>query len=324
MGSRREVTVGELLDALGPRDYSLAAGPRGLGRRVLHATVQRIGVALTGHTEHLERDRLQMLGTSETAYLVTRSPEERRALLEHLARVGFPGLVVSAGNEPSPELYELAEQHGFALITTVEPSIEATDRINTALTHSLAPRETRHGVLLDVYGVGVLLIGKSGIGKSEVALELVAAGHRLVSDDVVLLTRHTRQVVVGSAPDLTRHHMEIRGLGIINVKDLFGAAAVRERKRVELVCELVEWDPHAEYDRLGLDARHIELAGVPVKHVTLPVRPGRSLTTIIQVAARDRLLQMQGTHSARAFADRLDTRLRLRPRVAGLEEADHE
>jgi HPr kinase/phosphorylase len=167
-----------------------------------------------------------------------------------------------------------------------------------------------HAVLVDVFGVGVLILGKSGIGKSEVGLELVAAGHRLVSDDVVILEQESATVVVGFGPDLTKFHMEIRGLGILNIKDLFGAASVRERKRVELICELVEWDPEADYDRVGLDTRRKDLAGVPVVHLTLPVRPGRSLKLIIEVAARDRLLKAQGTHSAQAFAARLDTMLK--------------
>ena len=178
------------------------------------------------------------------------------------------------------------------------------------LTERLTVSETVHGVLVDVYGVGMLLTGKSGIGKSEVALELISHGHRLVSDDVLHLQQVRPGVVVGHSPDLTRHHMEIRGLGIINIRDLFGSAAVRERKRVEQIIELLEWDPSEAYDRLGLDTQYLTLAGVPVAHARLPVRPGRSMRLVIEVAARNRLLQAQGTHSARAFADRLDGRLR--------------
>lgn len=304
------VTVGELMRLLTPSGaFELVAGPHGLAREIRQRTIQRLGVALTGYTDHLEHDRVQMIGRAEGGYLLTLPPDERRNVLARAIAAEFPALVVTAGLSPSVELVELADKFGVALILTRLDSTPATDTINGALTRMLAARETRHSVLLDVFGVGVLLIGKSGIGKSEVALELISAGHRLVADDAVLLVQESPRSVVGACPALTRHHIEIRGLGILNVKDLFGAASVRERKRVELVAEMVEWDPHAEYDRLGLDERFMTLAGVRVPHITLPVRPGRSLRLILEIAARDRLLRAQGNHSARRFADRLDAHL---------------
>lgn len=304
------MSVGDLVEGLGPFGYQLVAGHAARPRAIRQLTIQRVGVALTGHTEHLEHDRVQMMGQSELDYLWSQSPESRQFILNALARADFPALVVTSGKEPPPELCGLGDDRGFAVIATDEPSTVATERVNAHLHHKLAVRETMHGVLVDVFGVGVIILGKSGIGKSEVGLELVAAGHRLVSDDVVILEQESDTVVVGSGPDITRFHMEIRGLGIVNIKDLFGAASVRERKRVELICELVEWDPEAHYDRVGLDTRRLSLARVPVPHLTLPVRPGRSLKLIIEVAARDRLLKAQGTHSAQAFAERLDEVLR--------------
>lgn len=306
------VTIGELMSVLGENGVfrMVGGGVAALQRQVAQRTVQRVGVALTGHGEHLVRDRLQMIGRSEGGYLESVPSDLRRERLATLLTAGFPGLVITSGQRPATELSELCEAADSALIVTGLDSVEATLRIEAALTHFLAPRETRHAVMTDVYGVGVLLIGKSGIGKSEVGLELVAHGHRLVADDLVLLQQEDAHTVVAHSPELTRHHMEIRGLGIINIKDLFGAAAVRDRKRVELVVELVEWDADAAYERLGLETRHIELAGVRVQHVRLPVRPGRSLTLIIEVAARNRLLQAQGTHSAQAFAERVGAHIR--------------
>ncbi|MEZ4471418.1 MAG: HPr(Ser) kinase/phosphatase [bacterium] len=300
-----EVTVGELADALASRGYRLVAGAAARPRPIHQPTIQRVGVALTGYTVHLEHDRVQMMGRAELGYLWSQPPDKRREVLDLLALADFPALVVTTDLEPPPELCQVGDEQPFAVLLTDEPSTVATERVNAHLHRWLAVRSSIHGVLIDVFGVGVLILGKSGIGKSEVALELVAAGHRLVSDDVVILEQESNNVVVGSGPDLTRYHMEIRGLGILNIKDLFGAAAVRERKRVELVCELMEWDPAAHYDRVGLDTQRMELAGVPVTHLTLPVRPGRSLKLIIEVAARDRLLKAQGTHSAQAFAHRL-------------------
>ncbi len=318
-----EVTVGELLNALGQRvEYHCVAGPQGLMRTIGQRTIQRLGVALTGYTEHLVADRVQLLGRSESGYLDSIGPVQRARVLEQVVKVGFPALVVTADRAPSDELVDLANHYGFALLTTDEESVTATEHINNFLTLRLAPQESLHGVLVDVYGVGVLLTGKSGIGKSELGLELVASGHRLVADDMVRLAQASPKVVIGASPELTRHHMEIRGLGILNIKDLFGAAAVRERKRVELVAELVEWESGADYDRLGLDTRYIKLSDVNVRHVVLPVRPGRSLKLILEVAARNQLLQSQGTHSARAFADRLGRVLHPSIRTDGLLEEE--
>ncbi len=301
------VTIGELMGVLGANGVfrMVAGGVPALQRGVGQRTVQRVGVALTGHVEHLVRDRVQLIGRSEAGYLDAVPVDVRQGRLRGLVGAGFPGLVMTAGQVPYPELVDACDGAACALIVTDLESVEATDRIDAVLTHYLAPRETRHAVMVDVYGVGVLLIGPSGIGKSEVGLELVSRGHRLVADDLVLLLQHNEETVLGQSPELTRHHMEIRGLGIINIKDLFGAAAVRDRKRVELVVELVEWDADPMYDRLGVDTPEIEVLGVAVQHVRLPVRPGRSLALIIEVAARNRLLQVQGTHSARAFAARL-------------------
>ncbi|MBU0553785.1 HPr(Ser) kinase/phosphatase [Myxococcota bacterium] len=301
-----EVSVGECINALFSGGlFKPVSGLQGLGRLICQPTVQRLGVALTGSTAHMESDRVQLLGLSEQSYLQQQPAEIADELLEKVVSIPFPMLIISAGQTPSAKLIELSDRHSFVLLATPLSSAHASHRINQYLSRRLAPRESRHGVLVDVHGVGILLLGKCGIGKSEVALELLASGHRLVSDDLVLLEKEAEDHLVGVAPQMTRHHIEIRGLGILNVKDLFGAAAVRDRKRVELVVELVEWDNDTHYERLGLDTHYTQIAGVKVEHITLPVRSGRSLSLIIEVAARNHLLRLQGTHSASAFAERL-------------------
>lgn len=302
-----QVTVGELLKTLeSTGEFTVVAGGSdALSGAISKRSVQRVGVALTGFVEHLVVDRIQAIGRAESSYLDALEPEARRQQLDQVLSVGFPMLLITTGISPWPELLELADIHRCALITTLLDSTVATEQVESALSSFLAPQEVRHAVLLDVHGVGVLLVGKSGIGKSEIGLELVARGHRLVSDDLVVLQQLNRRVVVGSCPGLTRHHMEIRGIGIINIKELFGASAVREQKKVEMVVELVEWDDHGDYERLGLTTDQTDVVGVPVDRVILPVRSGRSLSLIIEVAARNRLLKEQGTHSAQVFAERL-------------------
>ncbi len=301
-----EVTVGEFLAQLcADGRFKHVAGLAAFERVIAQRTVQRLGVDVVGYVEHMETDRVQLLGNSESGYLATLEQETRAGRLAEITRLGVPVLVITAGRTPSPELYTLAEDHRFALVVTELPSAEATALVNRELHHFLAPRQTQHGVLVDVHGVGVLLLGKAGIGKSEIGLELVSRGHRLVADDLVILEQRAPDRVVGACPEITRHHMEIRGLGIVNIKDLFGAAAVRDRKRIEIAVEMVPWDPNDDFDRLGLEDRRIELAGVRVKHIRLPVRPGKSLALIIEVAARNSLLQVQGTYSAQAFVERV-------------------
>jgi HPr kinase/phosphorylase len=305
-----EVTVGEALRARGIAGlFQVAAGAHGLERPIRRRECQRVGVALTGYTEHVDPGRVQVIGNAESGFLATLEPAARLDLLAKLVRADFPAVVVTAGHAAPPELVTLCDAAGVVLLTTALISAEAVARLDELLGRRLAPRTLRHGTLVDVYGIGVLLLGKSGIGKSEVALELVESGHRLVADDVVVLSQEGPDLLIGSGEELARHHMDIRGLGIINVKELFGAAAVRDRKRVELAVELVEWNDDTDLELLGIEDRHLDIVGVEVPHLRIPVRPGRSLKIIVEVAARNRLLRAQGTHPAREFRDRLQRRL---------------
>ncbi len=301
-----QVSLGELLTNLDDDRFTVITGnSEALLRTIGQPKVQRIGIALTGFNSNIEPDRVQLMGRTEIGYLESISPDMRAQLVDSIFTVGFPAMIVSAGLKPPRELLARAMERNVVTLVTDLESSDAMDILNRALFSWLAPREVRHAVLVDVHGVGILLEGKSGIGKSEIGLELITRGHRLVADDLVILEQTAAHSVVGHSPELTRYHMEIRGLGIINIRDLYGAAAVRDRKRVELVVELVEWEEMTHVERLGVDRQELILAGVPVQQVTLPVRPGRSLTLIIEVAARNRLLQLSGTHSAEAFVEQL-------------------
>ena len=285
----------------------LVAGKDGLSRKISSSRIQKPGLALTGFTEHLHPERMQVFGNTEISYLRTLTDVQQQEVLNKIFEAQLACVVVTKGLKIPPALKEGCETAKLTLMRTTLASSEFITQVQAYLEESLTAVGTLHGVLVDVFGVGVLLIGKSGIGKSEIALDLVMRGHRLVADDVVHLTRRPDGTVYGRGNELIRHHMEIRGLGIINIKDLFGVASVRERKKIELVIELVEWDPGHEYDRLGVEQDVLTIVGVDVPHAVVPVRPGRNMTTIVEVAARNQLLKVQGHHSAQEFAQKLET-----------------
>ena len=218
-------------------------------------------------------------------------------------------MVVTKGLEVPRLLLDIADRAGVPVLRTALVSSLAIDAIQKHLELQLAPTASIHAVLMDVLGVGVLLLGKSGIGKSEAALDLIMRGHRLVADDLVEVRRTSGDVLVGWASELIKHHMEVRGLGIINIKDMFGVAAVRDEKKIELVLELLRWDQTESHDRLGLDEMVYPILEVPVPLLRIPVSPGRNVSSLIEVAARNRLLQVRGHHSAREFQERLDRAL---------------
>jgi HPr kinase/phosphorylase len=301
------IRVSQLLE---DREYdlrlTLVAGERGLQRRITSSRIQKPGLALTGFTEHLHPQRVQVFGNTEISFLRTLPDERQREVLDSLFQEELACVVVTKDLEPPRALVESCEKAGLALMRTPLLSSVFIQQVQAFMEEGLTEASSLHGVLMDVFGVGILLLGKSGIGKSEIALDLVMRGHRLVADDIVDATRRRSGVVYGTGNPVIRHHMEIRGLGIINIKDLFGVASVRERKKIELVIELQEWDPQQEYDRLGVEDQFIDIVGVDVPLSVVPVRPGRNMTTIIEVAARNQLLKQQGHHSAREFAERLN------------------
>jgi len=283
----------------------LISGEEGLDRVIKDSEVHKLGLTLAGIKFELSEGQIQIFGGSEKAYLDMLSDLERRKILEKLFNFEFPCLIITRGLEPYPEMVRISLRKKIPILGTELATAEFISRLNQFLEDHLAPSISLHGVLIDVYGIGVLILGQSGIGKSETALDLVLRGHRLVADDIVEIRKRGQRTLIGKGAEMIKYHMEIRGLGIINIKDLFGIASIRDRKKIELVIELVEWDPNQDYDRLGLEEETYTILGVEVPHLTIPVRPGRNLTTIIEVAARNQLLKIKGYHSARDFQRRL-------------------
>lgn len=287
----------------------LIAGERGLARPITSNRVQKPGLALAGYARQIHSERVQVLGATEISYLASLPPADARHGIETLIALEPACIVVAKGLDVPSDLIEAAEARQVALLRTPLVSSVLIEKLQQFLEEALAPTVSVHAVLVDVLGVGILLLGKSSVGKSEAALELIMRGHRLVADDLVEVRLVDNNVLLGWPSELIKHHMEIRGLGIINIKDLFGVSAVREEKKIELVIELVNWQEADQHDRLGLEDMVFPILDVPVPMLKLPVSPGRNVSALIEVAARNRLLQVQGHHSAREFQARLDRAL---------------
>ncbi|HEX9190323.1 MAG TPA: HPr(Ser) kinase/phosphatase [Vicinamibacteria bacterium] len=298
--------MAELLDAAAQAlKLDLAAGRRGLEQRVHLPRVQRPGLALTGYTDYIRYGRVQIVGSSEVGYLSKLPPRRRSAILAQLCRCRITCFVVTKGLVAPPELLQAAEARDIPVLTTPLESTAFIKLLSAFLEERLATRLHLHSVLLDVFGLGVLILGESGIGKSECALDLIDRGHRLVADDVVEIKR-MGDVLVGVSPDLTRFHMELRGLGVLNIKDLYGVSSMRLSKRVDLVMQLERWEAGREYDRLGLRDETFLILGVEVPLVRIAVAPGRNIALLVEVAARNQLLREGGYDAARRFVERVD------------------
>lgn len=308
--SGRGLLVRDLLDdpALG-LNVRLVGGAKGLLHAIDHPRIQKSGLALVGHLKGVVATRIQVLGETELSYAESLSPEAQERAAESLFSVGLCCVLVTRGIDPPRPFCDWAERTGTPLVVCAERSSAVIAAVHALLDARLAPRTRIHGVLVDVFEVGVLLLGRSGIGKSECALELVMRGHRLVADDVIECDYRPPGMVFGQPAALLRHHIEVRGLGILNIKDLFGVTAIRERKRIDLVVELSLWQPDSDYDRMGVDDRTREILGIPIREVGLPVLPGRNMSSIIEIAARNELLRQAGHHAAREFVARLENRL---------------
>ncbi len=307
------LTIQELLEETEyGLNLQLLAGAGGLGHRVSSPRIQKPGLALTGYTEHLHPDRLQVLGNTELSYLAQLEPSSAMDHARALCAFPISCFIVTKGLTPPPTFLETADAAAIPVLSTPHQSSTFISLITKFLEEQLLPTTHLHGVLVDVLGVGVLLTGKSGIGKSECALDLVIRGHRLVADDMVFIKKKMPAALVGQSEQQIQHLMEIRGLGIINIKDLYGVSSIREKKIIDLVLELQDWNPDQEYDRLGIDDRRTTILGVELPHLLIPVRPGRNLGAIIEVAARNFLLKGMGYHSARDFQERLLSRMEVR------------
>jgi HPr kinase/phosphorylase len=302
-----ETTVSALrgpdLDDLALR---LVTGEDGLDRVIARPRVQKPGLAFAGYYEYIKPWRVQIIGESETKYLQSLPPRLREKRVREVSALDISTFIVTKGIAPLEEFRHECEKRSVPLFSTPAMSSTTITRCTYFLEETMAPRVTMHSGLLDVYGIGVLLLGDSGIGKSECALDLVYRGHRLIADDLVVVRRHPNDVLLGYSNDLLRHHMELRGIGIIDIKDLFGVASTRDVKPIDLVVKLEKWVEGTEYDRLGIAGETYELLGVSKPYVRLPVASGRNLALLVEIAARNHLMKLQGYDSARAFTQKID------------------
>ena len=306
----QSILVREVLEEYGERlGLELVAGDKGLDNQLVCSDVHRPGLALSGFVGLFTYDRAQVLGNSEVLYLAGLSPDTRRQVLETVYQFDLPCVIITDDNEVLSDLVELSDRRGIPLLKTSFSTTKLSHLLSYYLDDVFAPRTAIHGSLVDVYGIGLLFVGRSGIGKSEIALDLVERGHRLVADDVVLVSRKLQGILVGTSGETLRDHMEIRGLGILNVRSLFGVRAVRYQKRIEVVVKLVEWDDSVVYDRVGLDEDWVAILDVETQQVTVPIYPGKNITVIAEAIALNYLLKIQGYHTAQEFNRRLVERM---------------
>ena len=268
--------------------------------------VNRPGLQLTGFFDYFDPKRLQIIGRVETTYLEGLTPEQRRVSFEQLLSQDIPALIISRGIDPFPECMEMAEKYDRTILRGKETTSALMGALVVALRSYLAPRITRHGVLVEVYGEGVLLLGESGVGKSETAIELVKRGHRLIADDAVEIKRVTRNKLTGTAPELIRHYIELRGIGVVDVRRIFGMSAIKEASGIDMVVNLEQWKDGAMYDRLGLENLYTTILDVQVPSLTVPVKPGRNLAVIIEVAAMNNRHKKMGYNAAVEFTKQIN------------------
>ncbi|MDP3909518.1 MAG: HPr(Ser) kinase/phosphatase [Gemmatimonadales bacterium] len=303
----------------------ILTGEAGLDREVPSAEASSPGLVLAGYTARFSGiDRIHILGETEITYLAALDPAARQKAIHAFFSYELPCVFVSKGQQPPDDLVELAKSRNIAVIRSRLKTAEFYRRLKPFLDDAFAPSTTVHGSLADVFGVGLLFQGRSGIGKSECVLDLVERGHRLVADDVVHITRRGNHVLIGRGHEVSRHYMEIRGVGLIDINALFGVRSVRQQKRLEVVVQLEDWDTAREYDRTGLDHQETELLGVRLPLVTVPLNPGKNLTVVCEVVAMNHLLRYSGVDSATAFNERLIKRMREKGEVQRYLEEDYE
>jgi HPr kinase/phosphorylase len=286
-------------------DMELVSGEEGINRPISTTDISRPGLEIAGYFEYYPAERLQLLGKTELTFFEKLDPRDKAYRMEKLCTDITPGIIVTRDMEVPPELIEAAERESVPVLRSRQKTTRLSSHLTNYLESKLAPTTAVHGVLVDIYGIGVLITGKSGVGKSETALELVKRGHRLVADDCVEIRQEDIGTLVGNSPELIEHLLEIRGLGIINVMTLFGAGAVRSHKRISLIIDLEIWDQKKSYDRLGLDEVTMKIIDTDVTKLTVPVRPGRNLAVIIEVAAMNFRLKRMGVNAAEQFTNRL-------------------
>jgi HPr kinase/phosphorylase len=296
----------------------------GLDREIVSPNVSSPGLVLAGYVERFPAHRLQVFGETEITYLTSRSDAERRTILTTFFSFPIPAVFITKGQRPPAEMSELAAAAGVPIIGSRLKTNEFFTRIKPWLEEEFAPTSTLHGSLCDVFGVGLLFIGRSGIGKSECVLDLVERGHRLVADDVVMVSRRGAEVLLGRGHELQRHYMEIRGVGLVDVPSVFGIRAVRQQKRIEVVVELVDWDPDLVLDRTGLDREGTTILDVTLPKIMVPLNPGKNITVIAEVIAMNHLLKYSGIDPAERFNERLMKTMRAASEVRRYLQEDYE
>ena len=303
MDSLYSVKLGKLI-----REFRLEVlrGAAGYEDRPIRTeNVNRPGLQLTGFFDYFDPDRLQVIGRVEDTFLSGLTAEQRRVSFEQLLSQDIPALIISRGIDPYPECMEMADKYDRTVLRSQDTTSVLMSNIIAALKSYLAPRITRHGVLVEVYGEGVLLLGESGVGKSETAIELVKRGHRLVADDAVELRKVSNRQIMGTAPENIRHFIELRGVGIINVSRVYGAGAVKVTETVDLVVQLEPWDPKKNYQRTGLETEYYEILGVKIPSTEIPVSPGRNLAVVLETAAINNRQKKMGYNAAKELLIRL-------------------
>lgn len=299
-------------------------GDMGLDREIPNPEASSPGLVLAGYTARFVGDRLHILGETEISYLSSLEPAARRHSIETFLSFNLPCVIITKSQEVPAELTDLARAKGVPVIRTSLKTAEFYRRLKPFLDDAFAPAQSIHGSLADVYGVGLLFLGRSGIGKSECVLDLVERGHRLVADDMVHVKRHGVDILMGRGHELARHHMEIRGIGLIDIRMLFGVRAVRQQKRIEVVVQLEDWDASREYDRTGLDLQQTKVLDVDLPLVTVPINPGKNLTVICEVVAMSHLLRYSGFDAAKTFNEGLIRKMREKEQIRDYLEEDYE
>lgn len=298
-----QVTTREVMEKF---NLTLVSGEEGIGRYIVTSDISRPGLEMAGYFTHYPATRVQLIGRTESSFFEMLPKEVREERMLKLCSQDTPAIIISRGLEVPKELIAASNENNVPVLLSSMKTTSFSSRLTNFLESKLAPSIAMHGVLVDVYGIGVLICGKSGVGKSETALELIKKGHRLVADDCVEIRQEQDDVLIGSPPPLLEHLLEIRGIGIIDIMTLFGASAVRSYKRITLIIELENWDSDKTYDRLGLDEEKMRIIDTDITKLTVPVQPGRNVSVIIEVAAMNYRLKRLGVNAAQEFARRLD------------------
>src|SRR6478672_2162767 len=296
-----------LRDAL---DLTQVDGTRGLDRQIRSPNISSPGLVLAGYTDRFPSNRIQVLGETEMTYLASLSPAERRNILKIFFGFPIPGAIITKGQKPTVEMVEEAQAAGIALLISTLKTNDLYSKCKPWLEEEFAPTTNLHGSLADIFGVGLLFVGRSGIGKSECVLDLVERGHRLVADDLVIVRRRMGDVLIGRGHELQRHHMEIRGVGLVDIPSIFGIRAVRQQKRIEVVVQLETWEQDAVVERTGLDTELTTILDVELPKVRVPLNPGKNITVIAEVIALNHLLKYSGIVPAERFNERLMRQMR--------------